>query len=232
MVNLGGDQIDGALAQDIGESNDNANPDGIKQAFNWVHWYKYPLMYWLNILTDVGCLESGNMDVAYLAEVDPTWQDDALTFVLNPEAVLFGTQVAQTACVADSVKTMTGNSLPIDALFWCLGSQGGAYPLDGSVAAQTSPVMAAVGLSERMDFKLHREGLIFDSNSGDTCFMTPNPMLPKSHYRYQMVNTVPDAHSCYPFGTTTAIWEAGHAPLHGAGNFGFLIWRKRNCCYF
>ena len=234
MVNLGGVQMSvGNLDQDIGESNDNNNPSGVKQAFYWVHWYKYPLMYWLNILTDVGCLQSGNMDVAYLSEVDPTWNDDSLTFIENPEAVLFGSAIAQTACIADALKTTTGFMLPIDALFWCLGSQGGAYPLDGTVAAQVSHVQAATLLSERLAIKLHRmPPIVWDTNPVYTCFATPTPIMPKSRYRYQMVNTLPDVLGGWPFGTTTILWEAGHSPpVYGSTNFGFLIWRKRNCCY-
>lgn len=232
MVNLGGVQLHlGMLKHDIGAQSSVANPNGMKDSFYWVHWYKYPLLIWLNILTDLGCLENGNMDIAYLSEIDPTWHDDSLSFVLNPEAALFGSAPAQTACLADALKTATGHNLPIDSLFWCLGSQGSAYPLDGSVAAQSSPIQAAVLLSERMDFKLHREALIWDSSASHTCSMHYAPVLPKSRYRYQQVNTVPKADACYPFGTNTAIWEGGHAPINGSNNFGFLIWRKRNCCY-
>lgn len=231
MVNLGGFTLNmGKLQQTVG-GNLNTQSSHADSSFYWVHWYKYPLIHWLNILTNLGCMESGDMDLAYLSELDPTWKDDELSFVLNPEAVLFGSPEAQAACIADSIKTTAGNSLPIDSLFWCLGNQGGAYPLDGSVAAQASPIQAATQLSERMDFKLHRELLAWDSTAADTCSLHANPILPKSHYRYQMVNTVPDAKACYPFGTNTELWEAGHESPADGENFGFLIWRKRNCCF-
>lgn len=58
-------------------------------AFYHVHWYKYPLTYWLNIITSLGCLEGGDLDIAYLSEIDPTWTDSSLTTILNPEAVIF-----------------------------------------------------------------------------------------------------------------------------------------------
>ncbi len=44
----------------------------VNGAFYHVHWYKYPLTYWLNIITSAGCLEGGDMDIAYLSEIDPT----------------------------------------------------------------------------------------------------------------------------------------------------------------
>nr|QTX14493.1 IncF plasmid conjugative transfer pilus assembly protein TraU [Klebsiella pneumoniae] len=36
----------------------------VNGAFYHVHWYKYPLTYWLNIITSAGCLEGGDMDIA------------------------------------------------------------------------------------------------------------------------------------------------------------------------
>jgi len=234
MVNLGGVKLDvGSMRDAIGGGSDHADQTE-KGGFYWVHWYKYPLLWWLNIMTNLGCLEGGDMDIAYLSEIDPTWRDDSLTLILNPEAVLFGNPVAQMSCVADSLKTMTGNSLPIDALFWCLGSQGSSYPLDGTVSAQTSPIQAATLEAERMTYKLHRELVVWDSLGVDgavLCQQMPMPILPKSRYRYQMVNPVPKADTCYPFGTNTMLWEAGHMPPNSPGNSGFLIWRKRNCCF-
>ncbi|HBA3896295.1 TPA: fertility inhibition protein FinO [Escherichia coli] len=35
----------------------------VNGAFYHVHWYKYPLTYWLNIITSLGCLEGGDLDI-------------------------------------------------------------------------------------------------------------------------------------------------------------------------
>lgn len=77
-------------------------------SFYYVHWYKFLLLYWLNVLTDGLCVEKGDMDIAYLTELDPTWHDDELTFLLNPEAALFASLPAQVACSADSLATLAG----------------------------------------------------------------------------------------------------------------------------
>lgn len=234
MVNLGGVKIDvGNLGNDIGAKTEE-NAGYYNGSFYWVHWYKYPLIYWLEILTDVGCMQTGDFDIGYFSEIDPSWNDDALTFIQNPEAVLFGNPIAQLSCLADSTKTTTGSMLPNDSLFWCMGAQGSSYPLDGDVSNQSSPIQAALLLIERMDFKLHRLSLIQDSVSQDSpalCNTHYDPIMPKSRYRYQMVNTVPDGDHAYPFGTNTMIWEGGHTPPGSHNNFGFLIWRKRNCCF-
>lgn len=234
MVNLGGIKLNvGNLDDDIGsKTEENAGYYG--GSFYWVHWYKYPLIYWLEILTNVGCMQTGDFDIGYFSEIDPSWNDDALSFIENPEAILFGNPVTQLSCLADATQTTTGKTLPNDNLFWCMGSQGSSYPLDGEVSNQSSPIQAALLLAERMDFKLHRLSLIEDSvseNSPALCNPHLDPIMPKSRYRYQMVNTVPDGNHVYPFGTNTMLWEAGHAPPGSHNNFGFLIWRKRNCCF-
>jgi hypothetical protein len=52
------------------------------------HYYIYPLLYWMEILTDFLCFEQTTFDVAYVTELDPLWQDSALTSILNPEVAL------------------------------------------------------------------------------------------------------------------------------------------------
>lgn len=207
------------------------SPSG-RNGFYYVHWYKYPVIYWLQLLTSMACMQSGDFDVAYLTELDPTWNNSQFAFALNPESLLFSNPIAQVACAADATKTFFGTA--IDPLFWCQGALGPSYPLTGHVAAQYSPLQAAALLSERMDFKMHREGLIEDSvgeNAPALCHTYPSAVLPKSRYRYELVNTIPEADQCHPFGQSTTLWEIGHTQPADGDNFGFLIWRKRNCCF-
>lgn len=227
MVNMGGITMD--LGLDVGQGGPGSYPHN--DAFYSVHWYNYPLISWMNLITASGCLQSGEFDIGWFSEIDPTWQDDELTALLNPDAFLFANPVSQAACSADSIAASTG-SLPMDSLFWCAGSQGAMYPLSGHVGEVSSPLQAAVLLSERMDYKLHREGLINDTDSGNLCHEIWYETMPKSRYRYQLVNTIADASHCYPFGHTTLDWEAGNLNPADANNFGFLIWRKRNCTYY
>ena len=234
MVNLGGLQLPFGSYQRRGTvefANDDQN-----HSFYYVHWYKYPLLFWLKLITDGMCLESGDLDIAYLSELDPTWGDDEATIILNPEALLFGNLLAQAACAADSVAASI--SKPLDSLFWCAGAHGSMYPLNGHVQEHVGGVQASILLSERVAYKLHRDiPLISDSvgeNSPALCYNPHLPIIPKSRYRYQMVNPVPTTGSsgCHPFGATTATWGAGHEIPFSGEDFGYLIWRKRNCCAF
>ena len=231
MVDLGGIQL--KLSNMLGSGEvDNAN-SSFGDGFYYVHWYKFPLMYWLNILTDLACLEKSDFDIAYLTELDPTWGDDELAFVLNPEAILFSSVPAQAACAADALASSV--HLPINELFWCAGAQGSMYPLTGHVQEDIGGVQASTLLTERMDFKMHRQGLVWDSIGADAplvCSQHYEPIMPKNRYRYQMVNPVAaTVDGVFPFGHTTATWGAGHEYPYAGENFGYLVWRKRNCCF-
>lgn len=91
MVNLGFSMDMGNAGRGGKQVRDPADSG----AFYYVHWYKYPLILWLNIITSLGCMQGGDFDIAYLTELDPTWNDDELGFILNPEAILFGNPIAQ-----------------------------------------------------------------------------------------------------------------------------------------
>lgn len=123
--------------------------------------------------------------------------------------------------------------MPLNSLFWCAGSHGSLYPFTGFVPDQASPQAASVLLSERMAYKLHRQGMIMNSvgQNNKVCFEYPSPVMPKDRFRYQMVNMYPDSARCHPFGRTVMAWEAGHATPASRQNFGYLIWRKRNCVF-
>lgn len=45
-------------------------------SFYHLHYYVYPLIYWLELITDLICLEQTSFDVAYLSELDPMWNDE------------------------------------------------------------------------------------------------------------------------------------------------------------
>ncbi|HHQ4545265.1 TPA: conjugal transfer pilus assembly protein TraU [Aeromonas veronii] len=228
LVNMGGISL--GIGK-VGSGTSGQSDRDVAGGFFHVHWYKYPLTYWLNIITSVGCLQGGDMDIGYLSELDPTWNDSAIGLILSPEAILFGNIIAQGACAADAIASSVGK--PIDALFWCAGAHGSMYPFSGYTSDEFSPIQSSILLSERMAFKLHRQGMIRNSVGKDkaVCFEYPSAIVPKTRWRYQMVNVHPDVAACHPFGRTTSIWEAGNNMPNDRKNFGYLLWRKRNCVF-
>ncbi len=126
---LGGVTL-GSLAAPSGT---NVKTSDRRDAFYHVHWYIYPLLAWMNLLTDLACVTPESFDVLYITEVDPLWEDDELAFLINPEAALFANPVAQAACAADCAAATLG--FPLDPLFWCAGSSSpGTHPASAPCA--------------------------------------------------------------------------------------------------
>ena len=229
--NLGGLTIDPGLPAARGRTGSSGG-DGAKGSVWHAHYYMYPLLSWIGVLLDLGCLEGGSLDIAWVSELDPAWLDDELSFLLNPEAALFANLPAQAACAADCAAASAG--LPQDGLFWCAGCQGGMYPLTGNVAAHVGGVQASLLAAQRLVYRLHRAGLAWGtSGSQALCGRYPMPVMRKSQYRWQMTEPVPATTpmtGCNPTGRSSVLWESlRELPVSGE-SFGYLLWRKRTCC--
>jgi hypothetical protein len=208
--------------------------DGDGGSFYQAHFYVNPVLYWLEVVTDFPCLERGSFDLAYLTEVDPLWNDDELTLILNPEAVLFANPVAVAACAADCVAATAG--FGIAEMFWCAGCQGGIYPFDGHVPYHMGGVRTAELLAQRLTAKMHRELLAWGwHGKPGLCGPYFLPAMDKTAYKaqltYPVANTAKDGgRCCQPFGRSTIVWGAGKEyPVRGE-DFAFMLFRKRNCC--
>lgn len=232
LVGLGGIDANPGIAAPEGEVRQQE--DLTKQSFWQAHWYTNPVLYYLQVLLDDRCLEEGSLDVAYLTEVDPLWNDDETSLILNPEAFLFGGPLAQGACAADCVAASA--SFGLDTLFWCAGCNGSIYPMDGRVQAHVSDVQASSLIVQRMTAKMHRELLVW-SGAGESgmCSYYPQPVMNKRNYKFQVVYPKPQTGTgdgercCQPMGRTTAVYGSGRE-IPYMENFSYQIFRKRNCC--
>lgn len=235
MVNLGG--IDLKLKMKIPEGTVHVKEAGKtsgKTAFYHAHWYVYPVLVWMNLVVNLACMTSESFDIAYMTELDPLWGDDELSLWLNPEVALFANPLAQMACSADCAKASA--STPLNALFWCAGCQGGVYPLTGTLPFHHGGVDASTLILEKLIFKLHRELLLFGSmGKKAACGLYPMPWWRKDQYKLQM--TYPSVTkntklACNPIGRTTFYWGSNKEyPIKGE-DFGYLVWRRRNCCVY
>lgn len=232
LVNMGGIKVAGNNSPHAAGSistKGGGSARSLKHSFYQVHWYVYPVIYWLELLLDLACLEQGSFDVAYLTELDPLWNDDEIAFIINPEAVLFANPVAQAACAGDCAAASTG--FPLDALFWCAGCQGSLYPFSGSIAAHVGGVQASLLATERLMAKLHRQSLLWGyMGSEGLCGKYPMPIIKKSQYKIQMIYPIPSTDQCHPLGRSESLWGSGKEFPYQGEDFGYLIWRKRNCC--
>jgi len=233
LVSMGGIQIGSDSVRGHGNISTGTTTNNTKHSFYQVHYYKYPVLFWLQLLVQFVCLEKGDMDIAYITEFDPMWNDDETAFVLNPEAVLFGNPIAQAACAADSLAATAG--FPIDAMFWCSGCQGSMYPFTGHVPYHVGAVQASLLLTSRMLAKMHREllakGTIGAAGMCGQYIMTP---MMKTQYKQQMLypSATTGKGGCKPLGRTSVHWEGGKEKPYTGEDFAYLIWRKRVCCLF
>jgi conjugal transfer pilus assembly protein TraU len=233
MVHLGGMKINLKLKTPEGTvSVKRGGKTARKTAFYHVHWYVYPLLIWMNMVTDLACMTPEEFDIAYMTEFDPLWDDDELSLWLNPEVALFSNPLAQLACASDCAAASVGK--PIRSLFWCAGCQGGIYPLTGTLGFYRGGVDASTLLVEKLIFKLHRELLLWGTmGTKGLCGQYPMPWWRKDQYKLQMTYPRIEKNSklaCNPIGRSTTLWGSNKEyPIKGE-DFGYLVWRRRECC--
>ena len=184
----------------------------------------------VGLFVDYSCFSPLDFDIAYITEIDPTWNSDITAFLLNPEALLFGNPIAQMSCSADAVSSNTG--ITLDPLFWCMGSWGSAYPLTGHWSGRDKTAGNAA-IAARMIYKLSREMLIWDG-AVSYCYKYPTPIWIKSHYRLQETRPLRSPW-VLPLGRSDLIWGAGANPPISGGlgaedNFLWVLFKERLCC--
>jgi conjugal transfer pilus assembly protein TraU len=183
----------------------------------------------MELFTDFACIEKGDLDMVYMTEFDPLWNDDQLSAILNPEAGLFSNPLAQLACIADCTESTL--SKPDDSLFWCAGCEGSLYPFTGTVAHHVGGLQASSLLVHRVIAKLHRTGFIKGFEKDDFCEPRLMPIIKKSLYKTQLVYPIPQTKGpCNPLGKSDMTWGTGKSFPYGGEDFVYLIWVKKQCC--
>ena len=199
------------------------------------HYYYYPLLSFIGTAVDGLCLEDTAFDVAWMSEVDPLWMDAQLSLLLNPEAVLFANPIAQAACAADCVKASSGG-LGLEELFWCDGCNGPLYPVTGDANQHVGGVQASAVVSGKVLSRMHRIGVARKTASSSAqCTNSQAPIIPKDQYRRQITRPVPKTsgrYACGPMGASAQLYDRFREFPYKGESFGYLYWRKRNCCAF
>ncbi len=216
--NMGGSssksKLGGATNKGVGKS----------RVFSQVHLYTYPVWSLLDMFTDVPCISSEEFDIPLMTEIIPTWNDDVLAMLINPEAILFGNPVTQAACISDAMAATSG--FPIDYLFWCMGSWGNAYPLAGSITS-TDYLEANAGLAARGLYLASRSMIMLEDDSNG-CTSRYAPIWKKSDFRLQLAKPIRSS-TCLPIGRDALLWGAGKHDFNN-DNFLWTLFRKRRCC--
>lgn len=214
-----------------GSSFQEINKDNTQNKESYqITYIKYPLFKMLSLFLDILCLDlDGSIDIAYLSTIDPLWQNDMWSIVVNPDAFLFANPIAQFACIPDSVTSQVG--FPLDPLYWCFGSWNQTFPLTKSTSGVSSPE-AAMAIAAKTLFKLHRQFMLWGS-IGDLglCGKYPMPIMRKSQYMMYPVYPLMTHPFRIPIGRTGMIWSPGQdVPVVNSHVWSIMTYKKRNCC--
>jgi conjugal transfer pilus assembly protein TraU len=238
MVNLGGISL-GSKPEKLGGYSRSYESNRMSHySFYHLHYYVYPLIYWLELITDFACLEKTTFDVAYMSEFDITWNDSKLQSLLNPEVALFANPIAKAACALDCASSTI--DMPSDAMFWCVGCSGSLYPFSGANGDHVGGVKNSNLLAARIIAKMHRVGIAEETSTdngkvnGPICRKRKALRIKKSQYKLQMLNPKSTSKDigCWPLGYSDMLYNKFKEYPGDGEDWGYLLWRKRNCCMF
>ena len=204
------------------------SPWGSK-SFHHVHYIVFPILSALETGLDFVCADGFPVDIGYMSEFDPFWNDDSWSTLLNPETLLFANALAQAACIADCAASSFGK--PIGKLFWCAGCQGSLYPFTGHCCHPSGAVQTSSLLVHRLLAKMASIYAIQSFEEGEFCKKTPSRRLLKTAFKTQLA--YPKAQTkgpCNPLGSNGALWSAGKTYPFGGEDFVYVIWQKKHCC--
>ena len=244
---------------DMGIEQSSPNRGSMDIGFMDSHFFAYPLMQMLNLLLIPDCAGDSYVDLDLLSvtEIDPMWSSDLLSFLLNPESVVFANPLTLAWCAADCVVTTAGHASEVN--YFCAGCDGMLYPFTGNVAGAGDPVRSSSLILQRQLASLHRKGLALKTMGEDQmCGATYSWFIPKSQYKVSMLYPVPEAtntlipttksnptpdpdsptsyvlasNCCHRLGESVHTWSTlkGGRTRPGKENYVYLIWRYVDCC--
>lgn len=223
----------GAWSGTIGDSTTGETKH---EAFKNVHILTFPLVTMMQLLNVPSCnVGFKGMDVYLMSEVLPTWNNDLLSMLASPEALLFANPLDALAEIGECASETVG-SAPIENMYWTAGCWGGLYPMMGHESAGDDPIRNSSLDSARLLAMGFRLGWLQSTvGSSNVCGANTTFVIPKQQYRFQLI--YPHNENNNPFGQCTN-W-IGQSPLQwgewdqqpGTGeNYVYLVWQWTDCC--
>lgn len=218
--------------EDIPNGTNSSSDEEGNKAFYHTHYFSAPILSWVGgSLSSSLCLIEDEADMMFMSELDPLWNDDSTTMLMNPEAILFNNPITVLACAIDAV-VATLTNFGIDQLFWCAGAQGQAYPLNGNHATHVGAIDSSANVMQKTTMLMHRLGLEKDtSTEGAMCGSVSQPIMRKNQYKYHLLHPMPRPEWAYGFGVNS-YWAVGAEFPYEGEDFNYMLFRKRQCCAF
>ncbi len=224
---LGGLEIGVSDPLYLGTSGDPTS-DLEQQSFNHIHSYSYPLVMMMELFTK--CSNSySDIDLLYMSELDPLWNDPVVAMYGNPMSVFGSSIIAQAACAADAITSSFGE--PIDDLFWCGGTWSSTMaPYTGYEHAQ-GPVQFSQSSAQKLLAMNAARGISYRYVGNDAlCSPKYSPMLKRSHYRWQVAWPRAEGARNHGSGESPLRWAQGRV-IPGVADLPiYLRWSWTDCC--
>lgn len=206
------------------------------------HWYKFPIDYLLGFLSDYACSKksSTGIDIAFMSEFDPSWNNDALALWTGPEAKLFAAPWAVISCAADGVAATA--SKPMRPLYYCAGSWGMVFPLSGNEPSNSDLPRSVSLLATRGIAKMHRYGIASRTYGNSAiCNDTKRFILEKQQHKFQMLFPMVEKKSGrmgvggmggsnHWIGSSTFKWGGEWSTQPTNEDHIYLHWQYKECC--
>lgn len=236
---LGGIKLQSSLTGMGFNKGGSQSVDKSGGAFYQYHYFSYPIMAMLGMMLLPDCSDGYvDMDLLYISEVDPLWNNDMLSLLLNPEAIIFANPAAKAWCAADCVASTADEQT--EDTYGCAGCDGSLYPLTGNIYPQPDAVAGSSLITQRALALLHRKGLA-QKTIGDAamCETEFYPTIPRSQYKFSMLYPVPEASSSATKGLaapfigdpTSSADQQANAPENDAGTSGETAQPFSDCCH-
>ena len=205
------------------------NYDLSMQSFHHVHTLSYPAILLLELFTSCNHSLFNDIDLLYISELDPLWNDAVTAQFSNPMSIFGSSLPAQAACMADAVSSSLGK--PLDELFWC----GGTWTSSLSPYTGFEHNMGPLQLSSAGALKLlamnHLRGFSASTVGGSAmCEARYDPLMERSEYRWQVAWPRQEGRRNHASGESLQRWGYGRL-LPGIGELPiFLQWQWVDCC--
>jgi len=190
-----------------------------------IHYYAFPLFAILELLDLPSCNPDGYMtfDLLQIGEAYPNWYSDELSFLVQPESLVFANPFAQAAAMLEC-GYIAAMDKPIDNWWWTAGCWGMVYPFSGNMPVSSQIVNNWSLASTKFLYMLGRLKMIRRTVGNDAlCDAQDMPILLKSQYRMQMAFPVAETDDsatklCGNGGTKTPEACKNPPPAGGSGD--------------
>ena len=219
---------------------------GFMSSYRNAHFIQYPVFALLNFGLDQICTSKEfPLDIPFLGELNPLWNDDFTAVLANPTALLTANPIAQMACVWDCAASTLGT--PTEYLSWCNGCWQGRRLNTGRPLGDNPPVSdAALAVSvldhQHMAWQLPQtiqipaksiaflDGAMFRNANDIACGATTTyfPKVIKNQYVFQTVYPTSTA-KMITLGEEAGVWSS-FKQLPSYQDRIYAVWRKKVCC--